>query len=194
MDCVPSLVGRGMLDQKESKFLEDLNNPNSELIRDLLFRYLPIPINGFNLVPGLHLTPYAYVDVNKLTFKGGIRMFLIDLGVMNFTDYLIKLKTSSYIPIFSVKSKYFSLTHSIKLLKEWFVFQFDQHARDIINSIFQLMNGVAGKRNCIWFSGPGNSGKTFVATSLCELMCIYGTLSNLKNGQQFPFQVNIHYK
>nr|QKE54917.1 MAG: nonstructural protein [Parvoviridae sp.] len=42
-----------------------------------------------------------------------------------------------------------------------------------------------GKKNCLWFYGPANTGKTMMAESICKMVRMYGNVNH--NNANFPF-------
>nr|WQF62299.1 MAG: nonstructural protein [Feral pigeon parvovirus A] len=47
------------------------------------------------------------------------------------------------------------------------------------------LNGQLGKKNCLYFYGPANTGKTMIAEAICKMVKVYGNVNH--NNGNFPF-------
>nr|WDQ28105.1 nonstructural protein 1 [Bird parvovirus] len=55
----------------------------------------------------------------------------------------------------------------------------------VSHTICCWLHGALGKKNCLYFYGPANTGKTMMAEAICKMVKVYGNVNH--NNGNFPF-------
>lgn len=153
-----------------------------------MWRYLPSPISDLPKVSDILESDYHRMSEDDAAFKKAVKLFTRQLLVMPISDYFHHLLNAKYHPVFDVYANYHSLETSIICIKNWLKFQFGFGWRLVLQSIYDVaIRGITKKRT-LWFTGPANSGKTYVMKSLASLFILVGNIKNLVGKGQFPFQ------
>lgn len=175
-----------ILNKKEQAYLETLDDPVSDMIVSLMWRYLPIPLSSLSIVPDIDESPYKYMSEKDPSFNRAIDRFTRDFCKMPIVDYFAFLKDRIHRPVFQVSSIYYTLEESKVLIKNWFKFQFGDKWLDVLGETYAIVSAKRLKKCTLWFVGPPNSGKTFVTQSLANLFVLSGQIKNLIAKGQFP--------
>lgn len=89
--------------------------------------------------------------------------------------------------IYEAKNKNLvSLEDSLKWFSKWCKHQNIQE-HELVENVHMVMNRMAPKKNCICFYGPPNSGKTWLARSICESVVYYCNISTMTGNSSFEF-------
>lgn len=175
-----------ILDKKEQAYLESLQDPVSDFIVTLMWRYLPIPLGSLSIVPDE--SRYKYMSEKDPSFQRAIERFTRDFCAMPIVDFFAFLKDRTHRTAFQVASEYHTLEDSKRMIKEWFVFQFGEDWKSVLQEFYAVVSGARLKKRSIWFVGPPNSGKTYILKSLASCFVLVGHIKNLIAKGQFPFQ------
>ena len=89
--------------------------------------------------------------------------------------------------IYETKNKnLLSPEESLSWFHKWCEFQgIEEH--ELVENIHRVMNRMSPKKNCICFYGPPNSGKTWMARSICESVVYYCNISTMTGNSSFEF-------
>lgn len=94
---------------------------------------------------------------------------------------------------FDDKGVYLTIAESL----DWFdkIIAFDGFNRtEFIANVYNIMNMVLMKKNCIIFRGPPNSGKTLLANSIVESALFFANVQQMSGKSQFEFQSMLHQR
>lgn len=127
-----------ILSKKEQSYLESLDDPVSDMIVSLMWRYLPIPLTSLSIVPDIDESPYKYMSDKDPSFNRAIDRFTRDFCKMPIVDYFAFLKERQHRPTFQVSSTYHTLEESKVLIKNWFQFQFGDKWLDVFRELYDI--------------------------------------------------------
>lgn len=119
-DDVLDAILLGDFDGNETieKFVNSLHDENAEMILDLLWRYLPIPLGDLVDVPAIRESVLSYLEPSNPKFRLAAAWFMRQLLRMPIVDYFHRIRTAEYQPVFKMSMDYHPIDTSLELIKK----------------------------------------------------------------------------
>lgn len=163
---------------------------STEEILNFFWTYFPTPLSK-------SITKYAWLQNKNLykfnerheVYKNAVNLFERQVMILSMEQLYLKLQDGD--PLFGDTSDAYSNYHtkeeSLEKLKYFLNFQLEDNYEHFINFLYEFLNKKSGKQNCLNIIGAPSSGKTYFARIIKEALIISGTISNMSNRSNFPF-------